>query len=74
MGLTQESDHIIILFSFHHFQLLIHKEFTEHVSTLNASMDNTEFLKLSILVLKLIPGNKAMLFASSLKGERWLNS
>lgn len=37
-------------------------------------MDNTEFLKPNILVLKLIPGNKAMLFASSLKGERWLNS
>lgn len=32
-----------------------------------------EFLKPSILVLKLISGNKAVLCARSLKGERWLN-
>lgn len=74
MGLTPlQSDHITIIFYLFHFKLIIHsKRFTEHASTPNASTDNTRILKTKYSGVKITSGNKAILFPSSLKTDKFL--
>lgn len=68
MGLTQlQSDHTTIILELFHFKLIIYsKRLTEHTSTLTASID-TRILKTKYSGIKIISGNKAILFPSSLK-------
>lgn len=50
-----------------HFKLIIHsKRLTEHASTLNALIDNTRILKTKYCGIKIVSGNKAIPFPSSL--------